>query len=81
MPKPISNGDFDGLFRPYTRVMAKARKQQLVDGFLANRVHHSRSGFTARIITDYCIANKVRFLAEYSPEWGYKIMKVDYNAE
>lgn len=76
MPKLITNDVMEGLFRPFTKVMAKARKQQIVEDFLERGYHSSQSGFTGRLITEHCIANKIRFTAEYIPNVGYIIRKV-----
>lgn len=61
------------LFMPFTKRMAKARKQYIIDQFLKNKFHTSNTGFTARIVTDYCLAEGIDFTVQYhAPKAGIR---------
>lgn len=56
-----------GLFKPFTKRMAKATKQQIVDAFVKDGTHYSPSGFTARIVVEWCEKNNRAYRVSYVP--------------
>ena len=61
------------LFAPFTKRMAIARKQYIVEQFLKNGFHISNTGFSARIITDYCLKEGIDFTVQYhAPKAGIR---------
>lgn len=69
----------DGLFRTFTRRMARSTKKSIVDRFFETGEHFSGTGLTARIVTGHCIEHKIPFVVEYhidpNPYYAVRLKK------
>lgn len=57
-----------GLFKPFTHRMAKATKAALIAKFSETGDHTSPTGYTARLIVEHCLTNRLPFSVSWHLE-------------